>query len=225
MFYLIVEIIESDMDFGFYKDGEALEDGTTIHASGETPKEAIENFNKAYKVSAYMRKDYLHPDQMHEGFRNVKYVHQLFTQELFKYLETKDEEDLPGDMAWKEPDGCFQTCLLGNWDVLITLTKEAPVLKDTKVDTGDRVIQHGKYLIRLCLNGDIQIEHKDSQIVWVDNHYMSDENVPDGAEHQKGLPSVIINAVNQDEPSICLSIGDDKVFINDINRDLTEDKR
>jgi hypothetical protein len=224
MFYLIVEITESDSDFGFYKDGKALDDGTTLFASGETPKEAIENFNKAYQVGAYMRKDYIHPDQLHDGFRHTKYVHKLFTHDIPEVIRTERYSDLPGEYEW-HTDGCFQARLLGNWDVLITLTKEAPVLKDTKEDTGDRVIQHGKYLVRLCLNGDIQIEYKDSQIVWVDNYYLSDENVPDGAEHQKGLPSVIINAVEQDEPSVCLSIGDNKVFINDINRDLTEDMR
>lgn len=89
----------------------------------------------------------------------------------------------------------------------------------------EQIIKHGKYRVHLLPNGDIQIEYKDSQIVWVDNHYMDADNVPDGAEHQKGLPSVIINAVEQDEPSVCLSIGDDKVFINDIDRDLTEDMR
>ena len=86
-------------------------------------------------------------------------------------------------------------------------------------------IEHGQYKINLCANGDIQIEHKGSQIVWVDNHYMDADNVPDGAEHQKGLPSVIVNAVNQDEPSLCLSVGDDKVYVNDINWEITEDKR
>lgn len=84
---------------------------------------------------------------------------------------------------------------------------------------------HGPYKVVLCSNGDIQIEYKGSQVVWIDNHYMDAENVPDGAEHQKGLPSVIINAVEQDEPSVCLSIGDDRVYINDINRENTEDKR
>lgn len=86
-------------------------------------------------------------------------------------------------------------------------------------------IEHGQYKINLCDNGDIQIEHKGSQIVWVDNHYMDADNVPDGAEHQKGLPSVIVNAVNQDEPSVCLSVGDDKVYVNDIDWEITEDKR
>ena len=89
----------------------------------------------------------------------------------------------------------------------------------------EREDHHGRYLVRYCSNGDIQIEYKGSQIVWIDNHYMQAENVPDGAEHQRGLPSVIINAVNQDEPSICLSIGDDKVYINDINNETTEDMR
>ena len=88
-----------------------------------------------------------------------------------------------------------------------------------------QTINHGKYNVILCDNGDIQIEYKDSQIVWVDNYYMDADNVPDGAEHQKGLPSVIINAVEQDEPSLCLSIGDDKVYINDINREISEDMR
>ena len=87
-------------------------------------------------------------------------------------------------------------------------------------------IEHGLYKINLCDNGDIQIEYKDSQIVWVDNYYMEQNALSMvGAPHQVGLPSVTVNAVNQDDPSICLSVGDDKVYINDIDRDITEDKR
>lgn len=96
----------------------------------------------------------------------------------------------------------------------------------TEDSLGNKVIAiDERFTVVACQNGDIKVRYKDEDIVWVDTYYMGADKVPAGAEHQKGLPSVVVNAVNQDEPSVCLSIGDDKVYVNDIDREITEDKR
>lgn len=87
------------------------------------------------------------------------------------------------------------------------------------------MIKHGNYEIERCAGGDIKIKYKGTDIVWIDNQYMDPGNVPPGGEGMAGLPHVIINAVNQDEPSVCLSVGDDKVLVNDIDWEITEDNR
>lgn len=224
MFYVTVIVDEADMDFSFYKDGVCMDEGVVLTASGETAFEAWKNFNDQYKVGAFGRKDYLHPDQLPPGYGGVQYMHRFMLVEIPKYMD-----DHIGDNRWsfiREPideEGCFQAEFAGNWEMTISVSKEAPAVPKTS----ERVhqIQHGPYQVRLCPNGDIQIEYRGSQIVWVDNHYLNGAAPAPGGEHQLNLPSIVVNAVNQDEPSVCLSIGEDKVFINDTDSDLTEDMR
>lgn len=103
--------------------------------------------------------------------------------------------------------------------------KMAATLGCIEDSLGNREIPLERYSVVICKNGDIKVRYKGSDIVWVDSYYMNGGQPADGGEHQAGLPSIIVNAVGQDEPSVCLSIGDDKVYINDIDYELTEDKR
>ena len=88
----------------------------------------------------------------------------------------------------------------------------------------EQIYKHGKYQVHLLPNGDIQIEYGGSPIVWVDNYYVDPANVPKGEGHKEGLPHVVVNAVEQDEPSVCLSIGPSQVFLNSTDETLI-DKR
>lgn len=226
-FYAVINPICTNMDFSFYRSewGPSLDDGEVLSAEGDTAEEAWSNLTKAYRVGAHGRSIYMYPDPLGESYGSVHFIHELFTVGIPRALKERGpigygsgSKDRPGE------DGCFTTTLLGNWEVEISISRE-PHIEAWRSGPGERSVMHGQYKVVLCANGDIQIEHKGSQIVWVDNHYMGADNVPDGAEHQKGLPSVVVNAVNQDEPSVCLSIGEDKVYVNDINWEITEDKR
>lgn len=224
MFYAIIQVTESDMDFGFYKDGkEFMEDGSTFYMEGATPEEAWANMAKTYLVGAYNHLSYLHPDQLPPSYSHVRFMHELMTKLIPEYIAKRGVDvGCPGEHSEGgiDAEGCFSTKLLGNWEVEISVTKEAP----RESPPQDKTLSHGAYKVAFCPNGDIKIQYKGQDIVWLDTYYQR----PEGQGHSDsgivGLPNILINAVNNDEPAVSLSVGDDKVFLNDVDKEQTEGK-
>ena len=103
------------------------------------------------------------------------------------------------------------------------MVKKAKYLENqiVNVETPDRGIGPGTMTLLLShpSKGEKEVA---KDIVWLDTYYQR----PEGQGHADagivGLPCVLLNAVNNDEPAVSASIGDDKVLINDIDKEQVE---
>jgi len=221
MFYASILVLDSDNDFTiFFNKKIPLRDGGVVWAQGETPEAAWQALIDSYQVSAaygtFSPKETL--DAM--AYRHVHFLTDMLTVTIPKYIKNRGG-NLDGDVQESiNAKGCFCTCFDGNWDIEIRVSEEQP--SGGMNEIGERLIPHGEYTVALCPNGDIKIRYKGQDIIWLDTYYQR----PEGQGHTDagivGLPCVLLNAVNNDNPAVSASIGDDKVLINDIDKEQVE---
>jgi hypothetical protein len=83
-------------------------------------------------------------------------------------------------------------------------------------------LQHGQYKVHLLDNGDIQIQHNDHTIVWVDTFYQRESQNTGYNPLVLGRPAVQVYAENNDEPALSLSVDKEVVSLLSINTELTQ---
>ena len=221
MFYASILVRDSDNDFTiFFNKKTPLQDGVMIWAQGETPEAAWQSLIDSYQVSVSYGT--FHPAETLDAkaFRHVHYLTDLLNITIPQYIKNRGGDIEGSEEEGIDAKGCFCTCFEGNWDIEIRVSEELPTGGLNEV--GERLIPHGDYIVALCANGDIKIRYKAQDIAWLDTYYQR----PEGQRHTDagivGLPCVILNAVNNDEPAVSASIGDDKVLINDIDKEQVE---
>lgn len=80
-------------------------------------------------------------------------------------------------------------------------------------------IPHGLFQVDLMANGSVSIEYKGTPIAIVESYYIDNPDHKDSICHNK--PTVQIYATQSDEPAIALAIDEDKVWVTDIDKEIT----
>ena len=80
-------------------------------------------------------------------------------------------------------------------------------------------IPHGLFQVELMPNGSVSIEYKGTPIAIVDAFYLTNGSEEDSICN--GKPAVQIYAINSDEPSVCATIDEDRVWVTDIDKEIT----